>query len=195
MKDINKVTEERRKFFRIDDVAVLTYKVVSWADAHTSKSLDAGLLVDKFATKAHLDRLSRELQPLYKVIKSSNSNIAEYLSTLDKKISLLSECLMADEGAEQDIEPRKVNISGGGVLFVSDKPVASGAMLELRMKLLPKQIYVYSYAKVISCTEVDEGAEDQEYKIAVKFEHMEDDVRDLITRHVLVREQALINKA
>ena len=194
MKDKDKASEERRKFFRIDDLAVLTYKVVSWADAHSPQRLDAGILVDKFATKAHLDRLSRELQPLYNVIKSSNSNIAEYLFTLDKKISLLSECLMADAVAENDIEPRKVNISGGGVLFESDKPVATGAMLELKMKLLPKHIYVYSYAKVISCMALEEDSENKQYKIAVKFEYMEDDVRDLITRHVLARERALINK-
>lgn len=194
MKDKNKASEERRKFFRIDDIAVLTYKVVSWADVHSPQRLDASMLVDKFATKAHLDRLSRELQPLYNVIKSSNSNVAEYLLTLDKKISLLSECLMADAVAENHIEPREVNISGGGVLFVSEKPVATGAMLELKMKLLPNYINVYSYAKVVSCLSFDEGAENKEYKIAVKFEFMEDDVRDLITRHVLLREQALINK-
>ena len=194
MKDIKKAADDRRNFFRIDDEAVLTYKIVSWKDALASQKSDASLLVDKFAAKAHLDRLSRELQPLYKVIKASNSNIAEYLLTLDKKISLLSEYLI-EEDDETDIAPREVNIGGGGLLFVSDKPVVAGAMLELKIKLLPKETYIYSYAKVISCTRIDEGAGNQDYKIAVEFEFMDEDVRDLITRHVFLKEQALANKA
>ncbi len=194
MKDIKKSADDRRKFFRIDDEAVLTYKTVSWQDALASQKSEASLLVDKFAAKAHLDRLSRELQPLYKVIKASNSNIAEYLLTLDKKISLLSEYLI-EEDDDTDIEPREVNIGGGGLLFVSDKPVAMGAMLELKMKLLPEGTRIYSYAKVVSCEKLEDGAGKEDYKIAVEFELMDDDVRDLITRHVFLREQALANKA
>ena len=194
MKDIKKGADDRREFFRIDDQAVLTYKPVSLKDALASQKSDASLLVDKFAAKAHLDRLSRELQPLYKVIKASNSNVAEYLLTLDKKITLLSEYLI-EEDDETDMEPREVNIGGGGVLFVSDKPVVTGGMLELKMKLLPNETYIYSFAKVISCTKLDHGAEKHDYKIAVEFEFMDDDVRDLITRHVFLKERALINKA
>ena len=193
MKDIKKGADDRRKFFRIDDEAVLTYKKVSWKDVLASQQSEASFSVDKFAAKAHLDRLSRELQPLYKVIKASNSNIAEYLLTLDKKISLLSEYLIELDD-EADIEPCEVNIGGGGLLFVSDKPVVAGAMLELKMKLLPNETYIYSFAKVISCTKIDEGADNENYKIAVEFEFMDDDVRDLITRHVLHKERALINK-
>lgn len=195
MKEIKKVAEDRRKFFRIDDKAVLTYKVVSWADVRSLQKPATSLSVDKFSAKAHLDRLSRELQPLYNVIKSSNSNVAEYLLTLDKKISILSEYLIEDDSFGNDVEPRRVNISAGGLSFVSDRPVAKNAMLELKIKLLPKELYIYSYAKVIFCTRLEEDEESQDYKIAVEFEFMDDDVRDLITRHVLLKEQTLINKA
>jgi hypothetical protein len=41
---------------------------------------------------------------------------------------------------------------------------------------------------------LEESAEQQDYKIAVEFEYMDDDVRDLITRHVLGKERAYLNK-
>ena len=194
MKKGNKVVD-KRKYFRIDDVAFLSYRVVSWGEVRSSEKTESALPVNKFTFKANLDRLSRELQPLHNVISSSNPNVARYLDTLDKKISLLSEYLLKDDEVENDVEPQQVNIGGGGLSFSSDKPVVFGAVLELKMKLLPEGTSICCYAKVISCAELEEGAELQDYKIAVEYEHMDDNVRDLITRHVFVKEQALINKA
>ncbi len=188
------ISEDKRNYFRIDDMLYLSYRVVSWAEVRSSEMPGPSLQVQQITFKSNLDRLSRELQPLYNVIKRSNSNIAEYLGTLDKKINLLSEYLLEDEDVETDVEPQQVNIGGGGVLFISDKPEVSGAMLELKMKFLTEATSIYSYAKVITCIELDNEGKEKKYKIGVAFEYMDDDVRDLITRHVLIKEQELINK-
>ncbi len=205
MKNIDIVPEnDKRKYFRIDDMAFLSYRVVSWAEVRDSKKpesskLESSKQLTKLTCKANLDRLSRELQPLYNVIKTSNSNVANYLSMLDKKITLLSDCLIDVEEFEVSVKPQKINISGGGLSFVSDKAIAIGAMLELTMKLMPEDAVVHSYANVITCIEADSSTEEndsmqREYKIGVEFESMDDDVRDIITRHVFVREQRLLNK-
>lgn len=195
MKNINKdAGNDKRKYFRIDDMVCFSYRVISWSEVRSSQEADSSLPVHKITLKANLDRLSRELQPLYNIIKSSNSNVATYLASLDKKITILSEYLLEDDEIENDIEPQQVNIGGGGLMFVSEKPIVSGAMLELKMKLLPECMSISSYAKVISCVQMDESSEQKKYNISVEFESMDDDVRDLITRHVLIKERALINK-
>ena len=201
MKNIDIAPEnDKRKYFRIDDMVFLSYRVVSWAEVRDSKKPELTKQVTKLTCKANLDRLSRELQPLYNVIKKSNSNIANYLSMLDKKITLLSDCLIDVEEFEVSVETQNINISGGGGLsFASDKAIAIGAMLELTMKLVPEEVVVHSYAKVITCIESDDSADEndsmqREYQIGVEFEFMDDDVRDIITRHVFVREQRLLNK-
>ena len=195
MKKVNRsLDNDKRKYFRVDDIALLSYRVVTWAEVRSVQKQDAGLPVHKLTFKANLDRLSRELQPLYNIIKSSNPNIALYLSTLDKKINLLSQYLTEDDEAENDIKPQQVNIGAGGLSFTSDKPVVEGAMLELQMRLLPEYTSIFSYARVISCTQLEESPEQQDYKIAVEFEFMDDDVRDLIIRHVLGKERTLISK-
>ena len=196
MKDIEIISaDEKREYFRIDDMAFLSYRIVSWVEVRESQKSNPSLPVSNLTFKANLDRLSRELQPLHNVIKLSNSNVAQYLSVLDKKINLLSEYLIEDDETDISVEPQEVNIGGGGLSFVIEKSVAISAMLELTMKLLPEDMVIHSYAKVITCCQVDrQGNEKIRYRIGVKFEFMDEDVRDLITRHVLVREQALLNE-
>ncbi len=196
MKDIEiKPEGEKRKYFRIDDMAFLSYRVVSWAEVRESQKPKPSEHVSNLTFKANLDRLSRELQPLHNVIKLSNSNVATYLGVLDKKINLLSDYLIVDNEVDISVEPQEVNIGGGGLSFISDKSLSIDAMLELTMKLVPEDMVIHSYAKVITCCAVDRKKDEKiRYRVGVKFELMDEDVRDLITRHVLVREQALLNE-
>lgn len=195
MKDSNNELDDKRNYFRVDDMAFLTYRVVSWAEVRLLQVRDSSLPVHKYTIKAKLNRLSRELQPLYNVIRKSNSSVAEYLATLDKKITLLTEYMFKEDATENHAELQQINIGGGGLLFVSDKPIVESAMLELKMKLLPEKMCIFSYAKVISCTLLENENKKPKYRISVEYEFMDDDVRDLITRHVLHKERSLINRA
>lgn len=191
-----KPEDEKRQYFRVDDMAFLSYRIVPWVEIHESQKYKmTSEPVSNLTFKANLDRLSRELQPLHNVIKLSNTNVAKYLGVLDKKISLLCDYLVVDDGIEVSVEPQEVNIGGGGLSFVEDKALNIGAMLELSMKLLPEDTVIHSYAKVITCCSVDRKKDEKiRYRIGVQFEDMDEDVRNIITRHVLVREQALLNE-
>ena len=195
MKKANRASDnDQRNYFRINDIVHLSYRVVSWEEVRSAQTQERSPLKHNYTIKANLDSLSRELQPLYNLIKSGNPDIAEYLTTLDKKINLLGEYLTGNAETEVDIEPQQVNIGAGGLSFTSDNPVIIGAVLEIQMKLLPGNAAIFSYARVISCTGLEEGTKQQDYKISVEFEFMHDDVRDLIARHILDKERALINK-
>lgn len=196
MKDIDiKSENEKREYFRIDDMAFLSYRIVSWVEVRDLQKPKVNESVSNLTFKANFERLSRELQPLHNVIKLSNSNVAKYLSVLDKKINLLSDYLIDDDVADISVEPQEVNIGGGGLSFVSETSVSIDAMLELTMKLVPEDMIIHSYAKVITCCAIDRKLDEKiRYRVGVKFEFMDEDVRDIITRHVLVREQALLNE-
>ena len=197
-KESRALDNDRRNYFRIDDIVYLSYRVVAWEEVRSAQKQDCSPAKHDFTIKANLDSLSRELQPLHNLIKSGNPDIAKYLATLDKKINLLAESLTKNteiEVDEVDIEPQQVNIGAGGLSWLSDKPVIIGAMLEIQMKLLQENVDIFSYARVLTCAELEKSAKQQDYKIAVEFEFMDEDVRDLITRHILNKERALINKA
>lgn len=187
---------ERRSFFRIDDVALLHYRHVAKEEVGQSMIGDDQILVDKLSLKARFDSISRELQPLFRVIEAGSPEIAQYLSSLDKKLNLLSEYYVEMAMGDLDMSPRKINLGAGGLSFVSSSPMLAGSMLELRIVLLPENYGVFTYAKVVNCARCSGlKPENTSYKISVEFEHMSDEVRDILTRHVLNKEQKFLSKS
>ena len=182
---------ERRGYFRIDDVLLLHYKVVESEVCEKNFQSDK-LLLEKLTLKARFDTISRELQPLQRIISANDSNVGQYFSALVKKLDILAEYLIDTEMADIGISPQNVNIGAGGLAFVSSNPILSGTLLELRIVLLPENTGIFSYARVITCKGLSEG-EITGFKIAVLFENMDDDVRDLIYRHVLAVEREAIS--
>lgn len=186
---------DRRNYFRIDDVAILHYRIISDEEPGNCHCDEDQLLIDKLTLKARFDSISRELLPLFRVIEAGSPEIAQYLSSIDKKLNLLSEYYVAIAMDDMDTSPQKVNLGAGGVSFSSSSPMMSGSMMELRIVLLPEHYGVFTYAKVISCVRIsDDSTDKNNYKISVEFQRMSDDVRDIITRHVLNKEQQSISK-
>ena len=187
---------ERRSYFRIDDIAILHYRTVTDEEISSGRHDDDQLLIDKLTLKARFDCISRELLPLFRVIEAGSPEIAQYLSSIDRKLNLLSEYYVDMAMGDMDTSPQKVNLGAGGVSFISSSPMMSGSMLELRIVLLPEHYGVFTYAKVVNCVRISEDAgEKNYYKISVEYERMSDEVRDIITRHVLNKEQQSISKA
>ena len=188
-------SEERRNYFRIDDVAILHYRVVSDDDYGSGQRNDEHPLIDKLTLKARFDSISRELSPLYRTIEAANPEIARYLSSIEKKLNLLSEYYVDMAMGELGTSPQKVNLGAGGVSFISSSPILPGSLMELRIVLLPEHYGVFTYARVVNCVRNgDDENEKNSYKVSVEYERMSDDVRDKITRHVLNKEQQSISK-
>lgn len=194
MKDvINKSQSERRDYFRIDDVTILYHKVLSGADATDTNVADK-LSVDRLTLKARFDALNRELRPLQQTIKNDYPSIARYLEAIDKKIDMISEILVETEIDDMSTDPQVVNLSAGGVSFVSQQPMSNGSVLAIRVVLLPDNLGIYSRAEVISCNEfVSDNT--KSYKISVKFTDLDEEMQDLISRHVLSKQRESLGKA
>ena len=187
---------EKRNYFRVDDIAILHYRIKSEKSHGADSNYDDQLLIDKLTLKARFDHITREMLPLYRVIEAGSPEIAQYLSAIDRKLDLLSEYYVEIAMSDMDMTPQKVNLGAGGLSFISDSPIMSGALLELRLVLLPEHTGIFSYARVVACVRISDGAaETGHYRISVEFEQMSDDVRDMISRHVLAREQESISKA
>jgi len=186
---------EKRNYFRIDDIAILHYRIVSEESHAEDKNPDDQQLIDKLTLRARFDCITREMQPLYRVIEAGSPEIAQYLSAIDKKLNLLSEYYVEIAMGDMDMAPQKVNLGAGGLSFISASPIMSGAILELRLVLLPEHMGIFSYARVVACSRNSDGmAEPGHYRISVEFDRMNDDVRDIISRHVLAKEQKSISK-
>lgn len=187
--DTSKKTD-RRNYFRIDDVSILYHRPLQNGEA-SAQGLPDKLSIDKLTLKARFEYLTREIKPLCKTIEENNPKLAQYLSAIDAKLNMLSEVLMDTVVDDLDKQPQKVNISAGGLSFDSDSALTPGSVMELCVVLLPTNVGIYSHARVVSCKkDADSNEAGKIYKVAVEFIKMDDEFRDLISRHVLKREQA-----
>lgn len=181
-------TDDRRDYFRVDDVSIVQYRVIDY-DENINSDVNYMQRKKKLTLKARLESMTREMQPLHKMISAGNGKVANYLSMIDKKLDMISDCLVCNELNKIDSPAIPVNLGAGGISFDSSSPVMNGSMMEMEVVLLPEKNIIYSMAKVISCTRNDpSSADDATYKVAVEFVDMDEEVRDMISRHVITRE-------
>jgi len=181
---------DRRNYFRIDDVTILYYRQIHEGENEEPEQ-SRQLIVDRLTLKAKFESLTRELSPLSKSIAEGSPRLARYLAAIDAKLNMLSEVLMECAVDELHEKPQQVNISAGGLSFITETPMAPGSLLELQIVLLASNVGIYSKARVVFCKkESDDSEGGGGYRVAVEFVQMDEEFRDLISRHVLKRQQA-----
>ncbi len=102
-------------------------------------------------------------------------------------------CNMGVQGFDKNIKKEllsRINISGAGICFESPTPYSAGDLLEVRFMLedaYPGIISVCARVlRVESCL--------KHYCIAIKYECMDEDIRELIVKFVFQRERTLIQE-
>ncbi len=181
--------DDRRDYFRIDDISILKHTLIDEDNLLSKDEVLYRQRKKRLTLKAKLERMTREMRPLHKMIAARNEKIAQYLSVIDKKLEILSDCLVSSELIEMDIDPSEINIGAGGISFLSNAPIMTASLIEIELVLLPENNVIFSCAKVVSCTKTDAHlAEKNNYKIAVEFIDMDEGVRDLISHHVITKE-------
>ena len=174
------MSDERRRFFRIEDIVGLKTRVIEkhdyqkkldsfWNDQHQFS------IRNEFNYK--LDQHQADLQ----LIKNKMPELGRYLSVLQEQLDLLTSKMVDDEDGFTTRET-SVNISAQGISFLSDEQVQTGDIIELNLLLLPSQQKIVVFAKVIECQK-DEDAPGQ-YYISLDFEHIHDADRELLVKHV-----------
>ncbi len=175
------MSDERRRFFRIEDIVGLKTQVIEKQDLDKK--------IDKFWNDQHefsirnefnykLDQHRADLQH----IKNKMPELGRYLSVLQEQIDILTSKLLSNEDDDFTTREAKVNISAQGISFSSDEPVNIGDIVELNLLLLPSQQRIVVFAKVINCKPDDEKP--GYYNISLDFEHIHEADQELLVKHV-----------
>jgi len=188
-------SENRRCYFRIDDDVYMHYRVLTGKSVIDNMGFRDQRSIDRLTVKAKFEGLSQEMRSLHHgVINSGNHDIAQYLAAVDKKLNILSEYFIDTELKDMDMELQHVNIGAGGMGFSAKEPIEIGSILEFRIILLPENTCIFSRAKTVACKpEKANKVEKIMYHIAVEFNHMNEEARNLIARHILRKERESIN--
>ncbi|BFM16362.1 hypothetical protein R50073_25450 [Maricurvus nonylphenolicus] len=175
------MTQEKRSFFRITDDLILDYRQVDGytADSEKPENLfpDSGSL----SLFAEFKRIDSESAQLLTAIGEDNRALADYLATLNRKIELLTQNVMADQHQSDGIKPTRVNISEGGIAFQTDKALYKGSYIALRLMFMPSFVGLSTFARIIRC---EEQTQDQ-FHIAAKFHRLSSTHQQILSRQIM----------
>jgi hypothetical protein len=188
--------QDRRKFFRIEDSVSLSFRAVPPGDlAAKLERLDEDENSD-FTVMSSLAAISQEMAGMMHRIEVALPDVARYLKALDGKIDLLGRAFMAGNSELSEQRARLVNLSASGMAFSTAEAINVGTILELKLLLLSSFTGILSYSEVVGCERQQsaDGDGDTLFQIRVNFSHMRENDRDVLIRHILKRQSALLRR-
>ena len=189
--------EDKREFLRAHENIYLEFRVLSdseEADLFHKMSIKSSAI----ETDSELNEIIRVINIHIESIQKSSPEIAACLSALDHKIDLLRQLKYPLHTERIHNEPNHhVNISAGGLSFLTTEKIKTGNILELKLILTPDSHFLNIYGTVIHTdhTKTDKDNTNLELnRIGVKFHHLTEAERDTLVQYSLTRERELIQK-
>jgi hypothetical protein len=173
---------DKRKFFRIQQDVIFNFKAVSTDSIHEYNAdhyFDRSASVDLLTKFQQLDRDSTAIM---QNIRKDNSHIGQYLETLNKKINLLSQQVLAQEIiAEGDQNAGRIDLSQGGIAFTTSCPLDIKSWVAVKLVFLPAYIAILSYAQIIRSQQLDDGR----YLVGASFDQLNADEQRIIAKQII----------
>ncbi len=179
--------QDRREFFRIDDIIPIGAKKISHEKKGPSRITfgEPQLLPPPYLL---LDKGIMEIPETGQPQHGLEPAIWRLLFEINKKLDMLLE----EKGfsSEEEIRPQPVNISAGGIRFLTDEKVSKGDLMEIRMHLCScPPLKIITYGEVVRVIE-----KNNKYEVAVSFKNSEEEVREAILRYTLQKQRELLKK-
>lgn len=190
-------TENRRRFFRIDDAVRLSYRPLA-ADELAERVTRLGEgLGGSFALMASLSAITHRMSVSLRRIEQLHGDVAAYLRALDQKIEVLARALLLQDPSLPEMSVEPVNLSAGGLAIATGQCLPVGTPLEVRLLLLPALAGILAFGAVVECTDPlpGEGLAPGTRLMRVDFTHIRDEDRDLLIKHMLRRQGERLRQA
>ncbi|MEN8178542.1 MAG: PilZ domain-containing protein [Pseudomonadota bacterium] len=184
---------DRREFFRIDDTIQVSYRRLEPDElAKRIEILEKGV-EGSFTIMTRMQAISQHLSASLHRIEQRDPDIADYLKALDEKVNLLGQSFLAEESELIGQPTKAVNLSAGGIALDSAESLEEGALLEIKLLLLPSLTGVVAFGEVVGVLSCTENA-GYPYRLRINFVHIRDVDRDALIRHILRRQGQMLRK-
>ena len=172
--------EERREYYRIDDMIALQIKSLSAPEAASKEVLLDDSPLFNLLSELHLSEF--ESQHLLRQLGERDRTLAAFLKVQNKRLDLLSQ-VMAQSLLGEIGAPQPVVISEGGIEFQHPTPFTPDSHLAVKLVLMPQALGLLLRAKVTHCDAKGSG-----FEIGTEFEAMTDAQRQLLARYILQKQ-------
>lgn len=182
-------SEDRRRFFRIDDAINLYYKIVDEQTViSASKMTDDVLSSCSLATA--LDVLGQESRLILHRVEKREPEIAEYLKLMDSKIGLLAQAVLQQDNDLSESKVCNTNLSASGLAIEVETPVKEGEFIEVKLFLSSCVAVILLYGKVVYCKKNAESS----YQIGIDYINLKDEDREVLIKHIVKRQMQQIRE-
>ncbi len=185
---------ERRRYFRIDDTALVKYRVI---DASDLDAVRAQIAQHRLATDnlhAALEPLDARLTELGPALRRESRVLAEAVELINRKLSLLAGVLTLERVTDtrephREHAPSAVNLSGGGLGLRADVPMSCGTWLAIDLVLLQGSHSMRAIGRV-----TDSRKRGTEHWIGIEFDALREEDRDILISHALRRQAQILRQ-
>ncbi|PIE43145.1 MAG: hypothetical protein CSA50_06630 [Gammaproteobacteria bacterium] len=178
--------QERRRYFRIEDKVLMSYRVVG---EETEQAGQPGSVAEDSAvgTRQALNALEEKVQQKMVRLKGDEPLIAELLELFNQKINLLiADDREAIQGSAGDSKQTlAVNMSACGIAFPSEEKLAIGTLLVLDITLTLSFVSLCLTGQVVG---VEKPGGGHPYIIRVDFVDISEVDRELLVQNVIRRQ-------
>jgi len=184
--DKQPLPDERRNYFRIDDVVKLSHRPVSSDELpELVERLKTGA-GSNFTVMSSFTAMSQQMLVHLRRVENAAPDVAACIKILDQKLNILGRAFLLQEEDASNQATKMVNISAGGVAFDSSKSYKIGTILEIKLLLLPEMTGILIYGEVANCSKNEKtDSLDQPYYLRVNFSNIREADRDILIRYLL----------
>jgi hypothetical protein len=172
---------ERREYFRVKDVLPMIAQKIDGMAGKKSRILSgyfSGLGISHFAEDPPDGTISPKL---WRVLGDINS-----------KLDLILDKLFGKTEETANAQVKEVSLSASGLNFITQNEHALGDLMEVKIFLpLHPPVWVVVYGNV---TRISDMNDDQEREVAIHFNEIEDEVRDILSFYTIKRQREIIMK-
>lgn len=181
-------TDERRRFFRVDDSVGLSYRVLTKDEADVFGEQQVIPTPD---APSALEEFDIQLQSLMSKLHRSDPLVAEVLELFNYKLNTLIGQVDAESHTINRVAYRmqEVNISACGMALASEENLPLDTFLALEVTLQPQGYQLSILAKVVGCYFREE---EKDHFLRVDFCQLGQRDQELLIQHIVRRQGALL---
>ncbi len=173
---------ERREYFRITDRLLVEVREIGYEE---SLELGKGLQQTDFLPDDENDSSSRS----FRTPSFERNDLYEFLEVLDRKLNIILELLLKKDERYYN-EYTDVNISGAGLRYMSEKQVAEGTYVDLRIVLpfFPNP-RIAAVGMVVRSSHTGHQEGKDIWETAIKFIAISERHRDVLINYIFAKER------
>ncbi|MCB1663276.1 MAG: PilZ domain-containing protein [Pseudomonadales bacterium] len=178
---------DRRRYFRIDDLVGLSYRLVDVETAEEDAKSADNIQITAIDLLKSIDQ---ELTEVLNTLWQSSPAAANAIGLLNKKIDIIAAEIDLDYDRLRglDVKSKQVNLSACGMAFECQERFDIGQVLILNIVLKPANTHVRTQGRIVGCDWLD-GDEGRTYLLRVDFDCVGCAEEEQLIQHI-VRRQA-----